>query len=85
VTEFGVSKPKHHHNYIDDEHQNKTLFSCGSLAPKLKRGGGCMDHGFTRPQELWELSDGCIHILRELCLTKDEQGMGYVVKMLEKV
>lgn len=44
-----------------------------------------MDHGFTRAQEMWELSDGSIHILRELCLTKDEQGMGYVVKMLEKV
>jgi hypothetical protein len=42
------------------------MFSCGSLAPKLKRGGGCMDHGFARPKELWELSDGCVFILMEM-------------------
>lgn len=29
-------------------HTDKTMFSCGSLAPKLQRGGGCMDHGFAR-------------------------------------
>lgn len=34
----------------DEElHTDKTMFSCGSLAPKLQRGGGsCMDHGFAR-------------------------------------
>jgi len=32
----------------DLDHENKVLYSCGSLAPKLKRGGGCMDHGFHR-------------------------------------
>ena len=25
-----------------------------------------MDHGFSRAQELWELSDGCVYLLREL-------------------
>ena len=39
-TQFGVAKP------IDADHENKQMYSCGSLAPKLKRGGGCMDHGF---------------------------------------
>lgn len=34
------------------------MYSCGSLAPKLKRKGGCMDCGYQRPQEPWELSDG---------------------------
>lgn len=29
-------------------HTDKTMFSCGSLAPKLQRGGGCIDHGFAR-------------------------------------
>ncbi len=29
-------------------HTDKTMFSCGSLAPKLQRGGSCMDHGFAR-------------------------------------
>jgi len=40
-TKFGVSEPK-----FDKEHTDKQMYSCGSLAPKLKRGGGCMDHGF---------------------------------------
>lgn len=35
---FGVSKMVH---------EDQQMYSCGSLAPKLKRGGGCMDHGFT--------------------------------------
>jgi len=41
-TQFGVAKEVK----ADTSHENATMFSCGSLAPKLKRGGGCMDHGF---------------------------------------
>lgn len=48
-TQFGVAKPINLESMHDQEHQNNTMFSCGSLAPKLKRGGGCMDHGFQRP------------------------------------
>jgi hypothetical protein len=44
-TQFGVAKP------ISSEYENQTMYSCGSLAPKLKRGGGCMDHGFSRHTE----------------------------------
>ena len=29
-------------------HTDQTMFSCGSLAPKLQRGGGCVDHGFSQ-------------------------------------
>lgn len=29
-----------------------------------------MDHGFTRPKEPWEHTDGCIFLLRELSRTK---------------
>ncbi|KAI7841245.1 hypothetical protein COHA_005082 [Chlorella ohadii] len=47
-------------------HTDKTMFSCGSLAPKLQRGGSCMDHGFARAKEPWEASDGAVYMLREL-------------------
>lgn len=66
-TQFGVAKPQidsgagHSHGAEaggrrvqgdgDDGHSNNQLYSCGSLAPKLKRGGGCMDHGFQRAKE----------------------------------
>ena len=67
-TLYGVAKPinlESIHDH-DAEHSNNVLYSCGSLAPKLKRGGGCMDHGFSRPKELWELTDGVIFLLREI-------------------
>ena len=62
-TQFGVAKPL---NDYDEQHTNNQLYSCGSLAPKLKRGGGCMDHGFQRNTEAWERSDGCVYLIREL-------------------
>ena len=71
-TQFGVAKHKHHHHANDDEHIDGQMYSCGSLAPKLKRGGGCMDHGFTRAQEPWEMTDGCIYLLRELSTLEDQ-------------
>lgn len=49
-----------------DLHTDKQMYSCGSLAPKMGRGGGCMDHKFRKPSEPWELTDGCIHLLAEL-------------------
>ena len=36
------------------------MYSCGSLAPKMGRGGGCMDHKFCKPSEPWELADGYV-------------------------
>jgi hypothetical protein len=46
------------------------MFSCGSLGPKLRRGGGCMDHGFTREKEPWEASDGALYMLREVAAVR---------------
>ena len=73
--------PKHQDG--DETHVNNTLFSCGSLAPKLKRGGGCMDHGFTRDKEDWELSDGSVFMLREM--SKDEKLHEFVVSHLQNL
>ena len=41
------------------------MYSCGSLAPKLKRGGGggCMDHQFHKPAQPWEKSEGYNRLL----------------------
>lgn len=68
----------------DAEHSDKQLYSCGSLAPKLKRGGGCMDHGFSRHIEPWEYSDGCIYLVRELTNThKKDLALNYLEQMAE--
>ena len=47
-------------------HSNQQMYSCGSLSPKMNRGGGCMDHSFKRPSEPWELADGCIYVISEM-------------------
>ena len=39
------------------------MYSFGSLAPKIKRGGGCMDSHFHKPAEPWEKSEGWALIL----------------------
>eukprot|EP00050_Salpingoeca_kvevrii_P013114 m.26834 g.26834 ORF g.26834 m.26834 type:complete len:692 (-) comp4672_c0_seq1:180-2255(-) len=86
-TIFGVAPPaerlndaggptgiKHKHSHDnDDAHTNQQMYSCGSLAPRLKRKGGCMDHGFQRPQEPWEQSDGCIYFMREMAQAYPQQ------------
>ena len=36
------------------------MYSCGSLAPKMRRGGGCADHLFRKPAEPWEKADGWV-------------------------
>lgn len=57
-----------------DKHTNNQLYSCGSLAPKLKKGkqkkhiGGCSDCIVDRPPHAWEMTDGCLYLLRELFL-----------------
>ena len=47
------------------EPENQVMYSCGSLAPKMGRGG-CSDARFKKPSEPWEFSDGCVHLLAEL-------------------
>ena len=51
---------------IDPAHTDQQMYSCGSLAPKMKRGG-CMDSAFHKPAQPWERSEGwvclCICVL----------------------
>lgn len=62
---------KNHVNDIE-MHTDSVLYSCGSLAPKLRKGGagriGCSSCGITRPKAPWEATDGCIYLVRELVL-----------------
>ena len=54
--------------------ENKTMYSCGSLAPKMKAkkdqnslGTGCSAcTKFTRDEDHWERVDGCIFIIASL-------------------
>jgi len=64
-------------------HTNTQLYSCGSLAPKLKKGSsrkdgagrvGCSSCGIDRPKSPWEATDGCIYLLRELCIKSSEEN-----------
>lgn len=52
-------------------HTDSQLYSCGSLAPKLRKGGagriGCSSCAVDREKAPWEATDGCIYLLRELC------------------
>ena len=41
------------------------VFSCGSLAPKLRKGG-CSDCEVDRPKEPWEFTDGALYLVSEL-------------------
>jgi len=81
--EFGVAK-KIRDNDIS-LHENQTMYSCGSLAPKMNRGGsgGCTDAKFRKKSEPWELADGCVHAIAELARVKEYQGE--VSKMLPLV
>jgi len=55
-----------------DAHTNSQLYSCGSLAPKLRKGGagriGCSSCAVTREKALWEETDGAIYLIREMCV-----------------
>ena len=46
-------------------HSNQTMYSCGSLAPKMQRMG-CGDCKFKKPSEHWEAADGCVYLANEL-------------------
>ncbi|KAG7367216.1 heat repeat-containing protein [Nitzschia inconspicua] len=60
-----------------DAHTDSQLYSCGSLAPKLKKKAGagrigCSNCGITRPKQPWEATDGCLYLIRELMDTCSE-------------
>ena len=64
--------PSEYKQHVNDfeAHSNSQLYSCGSLAPKLRKGGagriGCTSCGIDRPKAPWEATDGCIYLIREL-------------------
>jgi hypothetical protein len=57
-----------------EAHTDSQLYSCGSLAPKLKKKAGagrigCGNCDVTRPKQPWEATDGCLYLIRELVET----------------
>jgi hypothetical protein len=72
---FSVAAQRHARVNDVALHSDQQAFSCGSLAPKLKAGGGCSDHSFRRPAQAWEHSDGAIYMLRELARVAPEKGV----------
>ena len=60
---FGVIKRQRDNDV--ELHSNQTMYSCGSLAPKMGRGG-CSNSHFKRPSQPWEITDGCIYLVAEL-------------------
>ena len=48
-----------------DIHTDQTMYSCGSLAPKMSKGG-CTDCRFRKDPEPWETADGSVLLLCEL-------------------
>jgi len=67
-------------------HENQTMYSCGSLAPRMSRGGGGGCSGgskFRKPSEPWELADGCVHLVGELANVKEcESSMGELLSVI---
>lgn len=64
-------------------HTDQTTYSCGSLAPKLRRGGGCMDHGFAREKRPWEEADGGIRLWAGIA--KNGTKEAWEMEVLEQV
>ncbi len=68
---------------VDERHINQQMYSCGSLAPKLKRGGGDVDYGVSEKTEPWESSDGAVYLLRELSSIHPETTVKYFPMLAE--
>jgi hypothetical protein len=71
TTSFGVAGRRQQSPADVEKHTDQVMFSCGSLAPKL-RAGGCSDHSFVRTKEPWEASDGATFLLRELASVRPD-------------
>ncbi|KAK4528906.1 hypothetical protein GAYE_SCF66G6854 [Galdieria yellowstonensis] len=80
-TQFGVAHKLAHDN--DKElHLEQTMYSCGSLAPKLK--GGCSsDRREEHKKEPWEESDGALRLWRQLILKKPKEASKLVPTSME--
>jgi len=71
---FGVVKKIHDND--PRLHSNQQMYSCGSLAPKMRKGrsdtGEIAEGGslFQKTAQPWEKSEGCIHLLAEIAKLK---------------
>lgn len=82
---YGVAKRSRDND--PELHENQTMYSCGSLAPKMSRGGGGCSGGskFRKPSEPWELADGCVHLVGELANVKYcESSMGELLSVIAR-
>ena len=77
---FGVAKRIRDND--PELHTDQTMYSCGSLAPKMGRGsaskGGCSDCKFQKESEPWEAADGAVLLVCEL--TNLEIGRDKIIK-----
>jgi HEAT repeat protein len=84
TTTFGVAAKRIRDNDAH-LHSNQAMFSCGSLAPKMKRGAGCMDHGYSRTPEPWESSDGALYLLVQLARVHGTVAIEFLPTVVEIV
>lgn len=78
-----------------ESHTDSQLYSCGSLAPKLKKGSvgrkegagriGCSSCDITRPRSPWEATDGCIYLLREILVKRPDLSDDIVLPLLTEL
>ena len=54
------------------------MYSCGSLAPRMGRGG-CSDAKFRKPPEPWEFADGCVFFVFEVAHLRSGCGSGDIL------
>jgi len=67
------SKPMSQSDQSNPAFTDQTMYSCGSAAPKtFKRrssAAGCMNCVARQPHQLWEVSEGMVHLVAELALS----------------
>lgn len=79
-TSFGVAKRARDND--PSVHTGQQVYSCGSLAPKLRKGG-CMDHGYHRKSEPWEATDGAVYLLREIAQYRPDVAETFLPQLAE--
>uniref|UniRef100_A0A6A7G1B8 Dynein axonemal assembly factor 5 TPR repeats domain-containing protein n=1 Tax=Hirondellea gigas TaxID=1518452 RepID=A0A6A7G1B8_9CRUS len=82
---YGVAKRQRDNDI--QLHEDRQMYSCGSLAPKMGRGsgGGCSDCKFRRPPQPWEGGDGAVWLVGELAMVGGHDGHNAVMSVLAEV
>ena len=83
---FGIAKRIRDND--PDLHTDQTMYSCGSLAPKMKgsrSSGGCSDCKFQKESEPWESADGSVLLLCELSNTEGFREKIIRSNMIQKI